>query len=240
MFYIDNYEPVFPGLSKKSSRALAKLLLQLARISLILGVTFFVIAYAPSLWYATSPERIANVSKLLASTAIIPSQENEVPPQEDPNTDAAPVEPIKVYQPVLDPSLPLENYIKMPSVKIDTQINEAENENYEEALKVGVWRVNDFGTPFARELPTILAAHRYGYLKWSVPYRLKNSFYNLPKLKIGDTVEIVWRQRKYLYEVYAEDRGETINDYSADLILYTCESLNSSIRIIKYARLIEI
>jgi sortase (surface protein transpeptidase) len=113
-------------------------------------------------------------------------------------------------------------------------------ENYEEALKVGVWRVPDFGTPYERKAPVILAAHRYGYLRWSVPYRLKNSFYNLPKVKVGDTVEIIWRQRKYIYEVYAEGKGEEITDYSADLILYTCEDLTSPVRIFKYARLIRV
>jgi hypothetical protein len=59
-------------------------------------------------------------------------------------------------------------------------------------------------------------------------------------VKVGDTVEMNWRQRRYIYEVYAEEKGEEITDYDADLILYTCESLNSSVRIVKYARLLEI
>ena len=46
--------------------------------------------------------------------------------------------------------------------------------------------------------------------------------------------------RKYTYEIYAEGRGDEINDYSANLILYTCETLNSNIRIFKYARLLQI
>jgi len=37
-----------------------------------------------------------------------------------------------------------------------------------------------------------------------------------------------------------EEKGEEITDYSADLILYTCEDLSSPIKIIKYARLLEI
>jgi len=91
-----------------------------------------------------------------------------------------------------------------------------------------------------RTKPTILAAHRFGYLAWSIPYRLKNSFYNLPKLKVGDLVEIDWGQRRYVYEVYAEGKGEEITDYTADLILYTCEAMNSSVRIFRYARLLRI
>ena len=85
--------------------------------------------------------------------------------------------------------------------------------DYETALKKGVWRVPNFGDPYNRERPTILAAHRFGYLAWSVKYRLANSFYNLPKLKEGDRVEINWLQRKYVYEVYATGEGEEITDY---------------------------
>jgi len=91
----------------------------------------------------------------------------------------------EIYQPRLDKTLPLENKLIISALGIETKINEAPAEDYEEALKIGVWRANDSGTPFDRQSPTILAAHRYGYLKWSVPYRLKNSFYNLPKLKSG-------------------------------------------------------
>ena len=57
---------------------------------------------------------------------------------------------------------------------------------------------------------------------------------------MGDTVEIIWKQRKYVYEIYKEEEGEEISDYTADLILYTCESLKSPIRIFRYARLLEI
>ena len=64
----------------------------------------------------------------------------------------------------------------------------------------------DFGTPLDRTKPVILAAHRFGYLAWTNLYRRKNSFYNLPKLKEGDLVEITYKQRKYTYEIYAESR----------------------------------
>jgi sortase (surface protein transpeptidase) len=145
-----------------------------------------------------------------------------------------------VYQPTVDPKLSEENRIKIASAGINTQINEAETDNYEMALKKGIWRVPDFGDPFDRRLPTILAAHRFGYLAWSIPFRLKNSFYSLPKTRIGDTIELVWRQRKYTYAIYAESEGEEIVNYQADLILYTCKDLESKVRIFKYAKLLEI
>jgi len=144
------------------------------------------------------------------------------------------------YIPAFDSSLPLENRLSIPSIKVDTQIWEASLENHEEALKKGVWRANDASTPEDRQSPTILAAHRFGYLKWDNLYRRYNSFYNLTKISEGDTVEIIWKQRKYIYGVYRIEEDTQINDYSADLILYTCRDLTSNIRIFVYAKLLEI
>lgn len=212
---------------EKTRFSIAKALRLLSTFAVGVSLLVFLILYLPSVVY------------FIGSGAKMPS----LLVRKAQKTEAVVLPEVSVaekYQPRLDPSLPLENMIVIPSVGIKTKINEMPVESYEEALKVGVWRVPDFGTPYDRQLPVILAAHRYGYLKWSVPYRLKNSFYNLPKVKVGDTVEIIWRQRKYVYEIYAEGKGEEIGDYSADLILYTCESLTSPIRIFKYARLLEV
>lgn len=159
---------------------------------------------------------------------------------EEAGTHFVPRDPSHEYQPKLDKSLPMEDRIIITSAGIDTVINESSHENYEVALTKGVWRIPEFGNPYDRKAPMILAAHRFGYLKWSIPYRLKNSFFNLPKVKEGDVIEIIWNQRKYKYAVYAESKGEEIVDYEADLILYTCEDLSSEVRIFKYARLLEV
>jgi len=203
----------------------SKLLLKLAKVTAVLGIIFLFISFAPSVWYSVKGNS-KTISSLLAKTA----KKSDISSQ--------PVKPS--YQPRFDNTLSKQNRIVIPSIGVDTLIEEAIEDNYEEALKKGVWRVSDFGTPFDRERPTILAAHRYGYLAWSNVFRRKSSFYNLPKLKEGDTVEIIWKQRKYVYEVVKTEKGEEITGYSADLILYTCESLNSSVRIFKYARLLEI
>ena len=217
-------EPLFPGVrkftAKHSSRA--------ARILAIAGVVLILIDYGPSVWYTIRPGKL-DISSLLTKTAEVPA--GEVVGEKGRKS---------LYQPRYDASLPKENTISIPSIGIKTEIREATSENYEDALRKGVWRVPDFGTPMARGRPAIFTAHRYGYLKWSIPYRLKNSFFNLPKLKEGETVEIIWKQRKYVYEVYKEVKGEEITDYSANLILYTCESLDSPERIFRYARLLEI
>jgi len=145
----------------------------------------------------------------------------------------------QAYQPAYDPKLPSKNHLVISAIGVDTDIEEATYDNYEAALKNGVWRVSDFGAP-GGTTPTILAAHRYGYLAWTNLYRRKNSFYNLPKLQVGDLVEIDWQKRKYVYEIYATDEGTEITDYSANLILYTCVNLTGNQRIFRYAKLINL
>lgn len=211
---------------RESDLILARFLTRTAKYLFLVGALVLLIFFAPSIWYYLKGGVPTSISELIARTAK--------------DAESVPVVIKSGYQPKFDASLPQEARLKIPKAKIDTTINEATLDNFEEALRIGVWRVSDFGTPADRSRPLILAAHRYGYLKWSIPYRLKNSFYSLPKLKTGDTVEIIWRQRKYIYEVYKEEDGEEITDYTADLILYTCESLNSPVRIFRYARLLEI
>lgn len=144
------------------------------------------------------------------------------------------------YQPAFDSSLPLGSYLKIPAIGVDTGINVSDYANYEDILKKGVWRAPDWGDPENRQLPMILAAHRYGYLRWSNLYRRQNSFFNLPKLSEGDRIEIIWRQRKYVYSIVGSSEGEEFDSIPADLILFTCRDLTSSIRIFKYAKLLEI
>ena len=140
--------------------------------------------------------------------------------------------------PAFNPALSKTNRLVVPSIGVDTDITEATYDNYETALKKGVWRVSDFGQPDKTGAPIILAAHRFGYIAWSNSYRHYNSFYNLPKVKVGDTVNMVWRQRQYTYGVYKTENATAISDYSADLILYTCESLSGEERIFVYAKLL--
>jgi hypothetical protein len=147
----ETQKPISPGMSKRVSR----ITLFMAKACLVIGIVLLIIAYAPSIWYSTSPDKIANITNLLAQTAT-------KTPQELKAENVAVPEIKEPYQPKEDRNLPLEGTITIPSVGIETTINEAPLDQYEEALKVGVWRVTNFGTPYERELPTILAAHRYG------------------------------------------------------------------------------
>lgn len=206
-----------------------KMLLASIKIFLLLGIIFLVLSFAPSIWYSLASQ-VDDFSVAILTTVLDKEKTIEQKPQVT----------IPDWQPVFDSKLSRDTTLTITEIGIDTKINERTYQDYEDALKLGVWRVPDFGTPADRSKPTILAAHRFGYLEWSNLYRRHNSFFNLPKLKIGDLIEISYKQRKYIYEIYAEDRGEEISDYSANLILYTCETLNSKVRIFKYARLLQI
>lgn len=191
-------------------------LLTLSKISAFIGMALILIFYAP----------VILAENLKMSGTEVRNVEMNV------NTAK------EAYKPPLDPTLSTSDRIIIPSIGVSTDIWEADLGNYEDALKKGVWRVSNFGSPVSVSEPIILAAHRFGYLAWTDYFRRANSFYNLPKLKAGDTVEIDWGQRKYVYQVYSTDENTQITDYSADLILYTCENLSGPERFFVYARLV--
>lgn len=213
------YEPVLLDSSSiEKPNVLSRTFAKTSRLSLVFGVFLLVLTALP---VVTSKMRVSSANRQLDKALVTMAASDH-------------------YQPLRDDVLPITNHISIPSIGVDSQIHEANIENYEDALKEGVWRVQDYGTPYSRQNPTILIAHRFGYLAWSNQFRRENSFYNLPKLKVGDMVEIVWHQRKYVYEVYAEGEGDKIEDFEADLILYTCKILEGDTRIFKYAKLLEI
>jgi hypothetical protein len=140
-------------------------------------------------------------------------------------------------QPEFNENLPEGKWLVIPRIGVRSELQD--NESYEEALLTGVWQVPDFGTPEDQSLPMIVAAHRFGWKWWwEDDYWRYHSFYLLPELEEGDTVEIIYNQRKWIYEIYAGEEDQQISDYDADLILYTCKYLDSPMRIFRYARLV--
>jgi sortase (surface protein transpeptidase) len=214
---IATYRPTRGGVFASVSKSLFKLSISLAAI----GILLLAVNYEPVVFaWAQNINISKSEAQNITATQEVPTRSN--------------------YQPPFDPRLPTNNRLIIPAIGVNTDIQEATYDNYESALESGVWRVSDFGDPNDNSMPTILAAHRYGYLAWTNLYRHLNSFYNLPKLQIGDTVEIDWRQHRYIYEIYAANQGTQITDYSADLILYTCVNLTGDERVFRYARLINI
>jgi sortase (surface protein transpeptidase) len=139
--------------------------------------------------------------------------------------------------PPIDESLTEENTLLIPSIGVAGII--FENVDPDKGLENGIWRATDWGTPIENDFPIILAAHRFGYLSWTKEFRKLNSFQDLPRTGVGDEIEIIWGQRVFKYEIYKAEDSTGISDYSADLILYTCKTMNSSMRVFRYANRID-
>lgn len=192
-------------------------------IGIILVVIATILLITPSLpylWYRLNTD----ATEQEISNLELPVNPDTTPPEQ-------PQKP-EVELPPFDESLPTTNMISIPSIGVNSQIHEGENPK--ESLDRGVWRAPEFGTP-EDAITVILAAHRFGYITWSSEFRTTSSFYNLPKTKVGDQIEIIWNQRKYVYEIYTAEDGTYITDYSTDLVLYTCRLFNSPVRVFRYA-----
>lgn len=208
-------------MNKKFLKALSKIYLIFGIVLIFFAFSIVAITFFPQIWYS--------LSKTATETEAATIQEQlteieEYEPEE--------IEEPKTTLPPLDTSLPKENILRIASIGVDSEISQ--EQDADEGLEDGIWMVPNFGTPEINDLPIIIAAHRFGYVYWSSDFRQKSSFYNLPKLKVGDRVQIIWNQRSYEYEVYKAEDNTQITDYEADLILYTCRMYNSPARVFRY------
>lgn len=198
-----------------------------AKVYQVLGIVFITVAFGllmislyPQIWYQINDEATASeITSLVLQTENLNDETKEDK------------EETKLSLPAFDSTLPKQNTLIIPNIQVNGPINE--NTDAYKGLLKGVWRVNDWGDP-TTEYTMIIAAHRFGYISWTKDFRTKNSFYNLPKTRVGDRVQVIWEQRKYEYEIYKAEEGQQITDYSADIILYTCKMYNSPIRVFRY------
>lgn len=195
-------------------------------VIIVLSVAVAAVLIIPEIYYTFFADSQTNAYTEVADNAKAASAEQPKPSLEP--------EP---YMPPKNPELPTGTWVNIPRIEVYSEA--LATENPDEALDTGVWMVPDFGRPGDQELPTIMAAHRYGWdWWWQSDYWKYNSFYLLTETEPGDTVEIIYDQRRWVYEIYASEEGELITDYDADLILYTCKHLNSPIRHFRYAKLV--
>lgn len=198
-------------------------------LGIVLWLSAIILALLPSwphLYYRLFPSTSGTLASTIASTV---SQDQTL-------TNTSPINTPGTSEPALpdvDPSLPKENGLIIDKIGVKGQIHEGTD--WEQILKLGIWRVPDFGTPEDNSRPIIIAAHRWGYLDWSAAFRKLNSFYSLPKITVGDIIEIIWNQRPFEYKVYSVSTGTKITEYNANLILYTCQLWNSPVRFFVYA-----
>lgn len=198
-------------------------------LGILLWVSASVFALLPSwphLYYRLFPQTSGTLASTIASTVAKDQTPLLTSPIITPETKEIPL-------PDVDPSLPKENGLLIDKIGVKGLVHEGTD--WEKILKLGIWRVPNFGTPEDNSKPIILAAHRWGYLDWSAAFRKLNSFYSLPKLAVGDTIKVIWNQRPYEYKVYSVSSGTKITEYNANLILYTCQMWNSPVRFFVYA-----
>jgi sortase (surface protein transpeptidase) len=208
----------------------------------IFTAIFVLLPSWPHIYYRLSPQTSNVLASTIASTALAASETITNPtvtpsPDLSPSPEAPTPTPTPTLTPKIipevDPSLPTENGLIIDKIGVRGEIHEGED--WQAILKQGIWRVPSFDNPLENDRPIILAAHRWGYLEWSASFRKLNSFYNLPQVKVGDTIKIIWDQRPFEYKVYATETGTQITDYKANLILYTCQLWNSPVRFFVYA-----
>lgn len=209
-------------MNKKFLKALSKIYLAFGIVLIFFAFSIVAITFYPQLWYslsktATETEAATIQEQLIEIEMYEPEEESKEP---------------GITLPPVDTSLPKENLLRIASIGVDSEISQEQDPD--KGLDKGIWIVPDFGTPEINDLPIIIAAHRFGYVYWSSDFRQKSSFYNLPKLKVGDRVQIIWNQRGYEFEVYKAEDNTQITDYEADLILYTCRMYNSPVRVFRY------
>lgn len=198
----------------------------------VMTATSIIIAafiFIPALYYTVFPADVIEIDSLEQGTPLGGSFDKK---EEIEVVEKTP------YVPPVDPNLPDGSWIIIPKIGVHTQLRATADPNV--ALAEGVWHVPDFGMPGDRDLPMIVAAHRYGWKWWwKDDYWKYHSFYLLPDTQPGDRIEVIADKRKWVYEIYAGEEGEEIRDYDADLILYTCKFLKGPVRHFRYARLID-
>lgn len=210
------------------------ILKRLPKVNLYVGIVlwlvatiFLVVPLFPYVWYRIDLTATDNEAETLSA----PNEDDER--DESGNTES-PQPAAESSLPPFDPTLPTTNMLIIHGTGVNGEIHEGTNAKA--TLESGIWRVPEFGTPETDNLPTILAAHRFGYVYWSNDFRSKNTFFNLPTIGEGGTFEIIWNQRKYEYRIYRAEDATQIQDYDADVILYTCRMFSSPVRIFRYAK----
>jgi LPXTG-site transpeptidase (sortase) family protein len=206
---------------KRFINLISNLSILLGVVLMALPVAYLVAVNTPQIWYRINP---AAVEEEIAILTRDPFAETFGSITFVPRAFAEATEP--------NPDLPKKNTLRINGIDVDTPILEGNNEH--EILNKGVWRLPSYGTPTNNDKPIILAAHRWGPVYISSEYRSKNMFINLPNLKAGDKIEIIWNQRKYTYAVKKVETTPTVTQL-ADLTLITCKYFNDPARIMVYA-----
>lgn len=192
-----------------------------------LPVAYLIAINTPQVWYRINPNAVEDEIRTLSENPFREDFGDITLATNDQNFQEATEK---------DTSLPSTNTLRIGKIGVNTAIREGNNE--EAALAKGVWRMPGYGNPINNDKPLILAAHRWGPTGISDEYRNTNMFINLPQMKPGDEIEVIWDQKLYKYEVKKATVENNVSQLN-DLILITCQYYNSPERIIVYADRVE-
>jgi sortase A len=113
----------------------------------------------------------------------------------------------------------------IPKIGVNAPIVVSDNEEY--GLSQGAWLVPDTSTP-DKGGNTVITGHRFKYLP---PNNV--TFYLFHKLEKGDSVFVVWKEKKYTYKIIETkivEAAEVSIEYPTKdprLTLYTCHPIYS-------------
>lgn len=216
----------------KLARLQQKLIKGILNVIIAVSVLVLAVWQGPKLYYSLFPAKMEQAqAEELVGDFELHVDEAQLTAKKDANQG------IENFRPPYNENLPEGDWLVIPRLGVRSTLQQTDN--YDEALATGLWWAPGFGSPGSKDAPLIVAGHRFGFKWWwENDYWQYHSFYLLPRLEPGDTVEVISGKRKYLYEIYAGEEGTEITDYQADLILYTCKHLDSPVRIFRYARLL--
>jgi LPXTG-site transpeptidase (sortase) family protein len=206
---------------KKFLSLFAKINILLGLALMILPIGYLVALNTPTIWYRINPNALEDEVTSLS-----------LQPFESVTTDTTLATKEFTVESQPNPALPDGHHLFISKAGINTQIYEALNER--DGLAQGVWRLSKYGTPESNDKPIILAAHRWGDINLSNEFRNQHLFLNLPRLEVGDVITITWDQRVYNYKVILKEETTYVSRLT-NLILITCQFINSPERIIVYA-----
>ncbi len=191
----------------------------------IISVVIILFLLVPEIVYSLYPQAHENEA---ISVQIPVVDEDEVPEEEEEPTWEDKLPP-------RDESLTTQPTLIIERIGVNAEIQTGLRS--EEALNEGPWIIPNLGAPLKDNgLPTVIASHRWGAVDWTKEERTLKSFYDLPNLKVGDTIKIIWDQRLFEYTITKKEESTGITDYNSDLILYTCKVIwQSPVRIFIYA-----
>jgi len=122
------------------------------------------------------------------------------------------------------PSASQPNSLIIPKILLDQPTLEGPEKDWFNLLKQGIWRWPGSSTP-DRGGNTVFLAHRFSY---TGPH---GAFYYLNKLKSGDEIGVLWKNKLYHYKVASSsevpptDTAIEKNTADAEITLFTCTPL---------------